>query len=178
MQLSEKDYKDFRQALQEGGIKYETEAEYKEAVDNLVAFAELGFEVAQQEWHRQQRLKDEPKGFSFLGEGRTCSLCSRNIVDDMWYDKWGMRCMNCQEAFRNKIVPGYVFRDRDGKRHITASRLGWKYGLHIQTIKKLVRLGEIVPRQIPNGPMVFLKSENPELPRIISETQQNSPNRS
>jgi hypothetical protein len=66
------------------------------------------------------------------------------------------------------VYPGYILKDGDNNRHITDSKLSWKYGLRQQTIKKLVRDGKLKPRVIPNGPMIFLKTENPELPDIIN----------
>ena len=173
MQLSDKDYEQYKKILQKDGVHYDTEEDYREAIDNLVAYAELAYEVAKEEYRLQQRLKDEPKGFIFTGEGRTCPLCCRNVMGDMWYDKMGQKCLNCQEAYKKKIIPGYVFNDSNNDRHIDASTLSWKYGLKLPTIRKLIRQGELKPRIGPNGPMIFLRSENPNLPAIISNLANN-----
>lgn len=77
--------------------------------------------------------------------------------------------MTCQSALDRKIIPGYVFKDSDNNRHITASQLNLKYGIHPQTIQKLIRQRKITPRKIPNGITLFLKSENLDLPVIIKE---------
>lgn len=155
MELSEKEYSELKSILKKEGANYKTEAEYKEAANNLVQFVELAYSVAKEEHFRQQRLKDEPEGFAFQGEGRTCTLCHLNVMDEMWYDKWGMKCMNCHEAFRKKIVPGYVFADRNNQKHIADRQLSWRYKIHLRTLQKLVREGQLKARQVPNDPSSF-----------------------
>lgn len=80
-----------------------------------------------------------------------------------------MKCMNCQAALHKKIIPGYVFKDKDNKRHITAAQLNSKFGLHPQTINKLMRQKKLKARIVSSGPTVFLKSDNPNLPDVISQ---------
>lgn len=140
----------------------------QQSADNLVRFVELMVELDAEHRSWERRLEKEPKGFSIPSKGRNCSLCKSGIYGEVWYDKWGMKCLNCQNAFNKKLIPGYVFKDKDNKRHITAAQLNSKFGLHPQTIKKLIRQKKLNARVIPNGPMVFLKSDNPNLPDVIS----------
>lgn len=168
-ELTEKEYASFKAICNEKGIKYETEAEYKEAARNLISYVKLTYDMAREHHGWEKRLKDEPKGFWLDSEGRTCYVCHTNVHGQIWFDKWGLKCANCQQAFEKKIFPGYVLKDRDNNNHITDSQLACKFGMHHQTIKKLVREGHIKPRAIPNGPMIFLKSENPDLGLIIDE---------
>lgn len=167
MEMTEKEYAQFKALCKEKGISYETEAEYKEAAINLVEYVRLTYDLAREHHGWEQRLKKEPSGFAILSKGRTCSLCSTSVFGEVWYDKWGMKCMTCQDALNKKIVPGYVFKDSDNNKHVTASQLSWKYGLHQQTIKKLINQGKLKPRIIPNGITLFLRKENPELPNIL-----------
>lgn len=117
----------------------------------------------------EERLKEESQGFALSSNGRTCCLCRTSVVGEVWYDKWGMKCITCQNALNKKIVPGYVFKDDNNEKHITASDLTKKYGIHRQTIKKLIKQEKIKPREFPNGITLFLKTENQNLPEIISE---------
>ena len=169
MQLNEKDYADFKALCDKKGIKYDSEAEYREAAYNLFSYVELTVELAREHLGWKKRLEKEPKGFAINSKGRSCCLCHTSVMGEVWYDKWGMKCMSCQSALDKKIVPGYVFKDSDNNRHITASQLNWKYDIHPQTIKKLVRQDKLKPRMIPNGITLFLKTENPELPELIKE---------
>lgn len=167
MEMTEKEYAEFKALCKDKGITYETEAEYKEAARNLLQYVKLTYDLAREHYSWGQRLKKEPKGFTIPSEGRNCCLCHKSVFGEVWYDKWGMKCMTCQSALNKKIVPGYVFKDSDNNRHITASELSWKYGLHQQTIKKLINQGKLKPRIIPNGITLFVRSENPELPHIL-----------
>ena len=97
-----------------------------------------------------QRLETEPKGFAMAGDGRNCSLCGRGVYEgDGWYDKWGFKCMGCQKAADKRIVPGSMRGDWEHKKCITDPTLSYTTGLHIQTIRKLIRQGKIRVRRIP-----------------------------
>lgn len=168
-ELTNKEYKEYRDICEKEGIIYDTDAEYRDAAYNLYRYVELAYGLAVEQNGWEQRLKNEPKGFWLDSEGRTCFVCHTNVHGQIWFDKWGLKCANCQDAFIKNIFPGYILRDKNNDRHITDAQLRWKFKLHRQTIKKLVRDGRLKPRLIPNGPMIFLKKENPDLPSVISE---------
>lgn len=171
--VSDKYLGEFKQLCKKEGIKYETEAEYREAANNLVNFVDLLVQMGMEHDGWDKRLEKEPKGFALPSEGRSCSLCHKMVFGEVWYDKWGMKCMNCHEAFKKKIIPGYVFKDRDNEKHITDSRLADISGLHIQTIRKLIRQGKIKARKVPGGPVVILRKENPNIQNIMHEERAN-----
>lgn len=170
--LSEKHLKEFKVLCDEKGIKYETEAEYEEAARNLVGFVDVLVEMDMAQRALKKRLETEPKGFALEGKGRNCSLCGRGIYEgDGWYDKWGFKCMNCQDAVNKKKIPGSLCGDWDHKKCITDSTLSWKSGLHTQTIRKLIRNGEIKARQIPKGPYMILRKDNPNIADVLEREQ-------
>ena len=168
-EISEEHFKEFMRICEQEGIKYDTEAEYRDSARNLVGFVDVLMEMSKDDLLRQKWLEKEPKGFEMEGEGRTCHLCGRSNYDlKLWYDKWGMKCMDCQDALNKKIIPGYVFKDYKNEKHITASTLSWKMDIRQQTIRKLVRQGKLKVREIPrNRTMVFLRKENPDLAYIV-----------
>jgi hypothetical protein len=168
--LSKESYAEFKSICDKKGIHYDTEPEYREAAQNLLNLFEVLYDGASEELARKKRLVTEPNGYAISSNGRTCFVCHRSVQGEIWYDKWGMKCMDCQAAFKRKIFPGYILKDHDNNRHITDAQLGWKYGLHQQTIKRLVREGRLKPRTLPNGLMIFLKTDNPDLPQIVEET--------
>lgn len=86
-----------------------------------------------------------------------------------WYDKWGFKCMNCQDAVNKKKIPGSLCGDYDHKKYVTDSTLSWKSDLHIQTIRKLIRRGDIKARHIPNGPYLILRKDNPKLTTMVEK---------
>ncbi len=177
-ELTEKEFNSFKRICEKDGIKYDTEEEYREAARNLFEYVKLTYEMAREHHGWEQRLKDEPRGFWLDSAGRTCYVCHTNVHGQIWFDKWGLKCANCQEAFEKKVFPGYVLKDRDNEKHVTDSQLNWKYGVCPRTIKKLTRTGLLKARQIPNGPAIFLRKENPDLPQIIRDYKKPAPSSS
>ena len=59
--------------------------------------------------------------------------------------------------------------DYDHEKYVTDSALSYKSGLHIQTIRKLIRQGKIKARQIPKGPFLILRKDNPNLREILTD---------
>ncbi|MFZ2275377.1 MAG: hypothetical protein WAV68_00165 [Candidatus Nanogingivalis sp.] len=162
--VSEKYLKEFKELCEKKNIKYETEAEYEEAARNLVGLVDLLVEMDMAQRALKKGLDTEPKGYPLEGNGRNCSLCGRSVYDgDGWYDKWGFKCMNCQDAVNKKKIPGSLCGDYDHKKYVTEPTLSYKSGVHIQTIRKLIRQGKIKVRQIPKGPFLILRKDNPNL---------------
>lgn len=167
-QINDKDLDEFIKISEKEGKKYESREEARTAASNLVGFFDILIQMDMEERRKNARLKDKPEGFAFLGEGRGCSLCSRHITEDMWWDKWGQKCMDCHEAFKKKIIPGYCFKDRDNEKHITISKISWKFDIPTQTLKKVIREGKIKVRTVKgNGTMVALRKENPDLGDVL-----------
>lgn len=170
--ISDKSLKEFKELCEKEGIKYETEAEYKSAAQNLVGFVGTLVEIDMEERQRKHRLEKEPKGFTLEGYGRNCSLCGRGVYEgDGWYDKWGFKCMNCQDAVNKKKIPGSLCGDWKHEKCITDSALSYKAKLHTQTIRKLIRQGKIKAREIPHGPYMILRKENPNILDILEAEQ-------
>lgn len=169
--ISDKYMAEFKALCEEKGIKYETEAEYREAAQNLLGYVDTLVQMDFEERQRKARLEEGPKGFALEGKGRTCSLCRRTVHDgDGWYDKWGFKCMNCQDAVNKRKIPGSLCRDWDDEKCVTESQLAMKTELHPQTIRKLIRQGKIKVRQIPKGPRLILRKDNPDLTKVLAET--------
>jgi hypothetical protein len=172
--ISDESLEKFKKIMkEEKDYVYPTDAEARKAAQDMVNFVELLYDIWREEERRMTRLKQEPKGFALKGEGRMCSLCGDGIGDeDMWYDKWGLKCMFCQQALNKRLLPGYVFKDSKNEKHITATKLSWKLDIRHQTINKLVRQGKLKARVVPGknrDTLVFLKKENPNLVHIVEE---------
>lgn len=170
MALSDKSLDEFIALSEKEGIKYKTKVEAAESANNLIGLCDILIQMGIKEEGLKKRLQKEPKGFSMAGEGRNCSLCGYGVYDgDGWYDKWGFKCLNCQKAVDKKQIPGSLCGDYDHKKCITDTSLSHKSGLHVQTIRKLIRRGEIKARQIPNGPYVILRKDNPDILKVIEQ---------
>lgn len=167
MDLSDKEFQWFMKEAKRDGIKLETEEEYRQLQRDMYALAELTYDMYQVHKQFEARLEREPDGFIFPAEGRICTLCMGGGAGDFWYDKKGMRCMDCQNAYVKKIIPGYVFTDKDNKRHITETRLIVRHNADRKEIRKYIKGGVLKARRIEHGQfpatLVFLKRENPNL---------------
>lgn len=64
--------------------------------------------------------------------------------------------------------------DYDHERCITDSDLARKSGLHVQTIRKLIRQSKIKARCIPGGPFLILKKDNKgiDIPAVLQVEKQ------
>lgn len=173
MSVDDKQLEDYKKLCDKYGISHSSDDEYRDSANNLYAFVELSLDMAREEVARQHRLKENPNGFAFKSQSRTCVLCghSTEYDEDMWYDKWGMKCLDCQEALNKKVIPGYVFKDSKNEKHITASSLSWKFKMSHPTIKKLVHDGQLKARVIKGhkygDTLVFLRKENPNLKSVV-----------
>jgi len=169
--LSDKTYEEFKKISDEKGIAYESESEMKRQANSLVELVRILVDSEHEEQARKRRLGSNPKGFLMPGKGRNCSLCGSGVYkDNGWYDKWGFKCNICQNAVNKKIIPGSMCGDYQHERCITDSTLAWKSKLHIQTIRKLIRQGKIKARQIPGGPYLILRKDNPDLSNVIQSS--------
>lgn len=166
-----KDIEKFKKICEDQGIEYDTEAEYRDAAQNLLNFYGLLYDMAKEDLMRKKRLEKELEGFEMEGKGRTCSLCkSSGYGLTFWYDKWGMKCTSCQAALNKKIIPGYVFTDTKNEKHVTDTFLSWKFRIHSRTIRKLVKQGKLKAIEIPGTRrLVFLRKDNPNLIAVLDE---------
>ena len=167
MKLKDSSYEEFKKISEQQGTHYDSDVEMRQSADNLVSLIQLLVEIDQKDLARKKRLEVEPKGFLIEDGTYTCRLCGYWIMDGMWYDKWGIKCLKCQDALNKKIIPGYVFRDHNHEKHVTSSELSFRYNIHPQTIKKLVRQGKLKAKELPHGPLVFLRKDNPNLVDVI-----------
>jgi len=167
MDMSDKEFQRFMSEAKKDGIELETEDQYRQLHRDMYALANLTYDMYQIHKQLEARLEREPDGFKFPADGRICKLCMGGGSGDFWYDKKGMRCMDCQTAFVKKIIPSYVFTDDKNKRHITETSLVVRYKANRKEIKKLIKEGVLRPRRIEHGQfpptLVFLKHENPNL---------------
>jgi protein-arginine kinase activator protein McsA len=172
MSISDKSLDEFIALYKKEGKEFKDRDEARRSAQNLVNLFKHLHEGSMEELQRQEKLKSSPQGFAIDSNGRTCSLCKRSVVGQIWYDKWGMKCVDCHSAFKKKIIPGYVFKDDKNERHITADKLSWKFGIHNQAIKKLVRNGTLKARVVKSSTysdtIVFMKRDNPDLPSLIA----------
>jgi hypothetical protein len=133
----------------------------------LVDYFSLLIEIDQREKVRFAKLKNFPKGFAMDGEGRQCGLCLKSVHSDIsgWFDKWGFKCLNCQDAVNKRKIPGSICGDYRHEKSIPDTILASKLNISVRMIRKQIHEGEIIGRRIPNGPYMILRKDNPNLQR-------------
>ena len=168
MKLSEESYAEFKRISDEQGIKYKDDADMRNQANSLVRLVKTLQEGHFEREGWKQRLKDEPKGFSFESKGRNCSFCKQTVWGDIWYDKNGLKCLGCQEAFDTKLFPQYVYTDKKNEKHITPDLLAELCKLPTQTIHGLILRGKIKARTAKSGKTIILR-ENPNVGEVLHE---------
>lgn len=143
-----------------------------EEIKRLAGYFDVLVQMDMEEKQRYSRLKQEPRGFTLPGVGRNCSLCERSVYEDGWFDKWGFKCSNCQDAVNKRKIPGSLCRDHDHTKAIPDTTLAMKLGVKVNQIRKLIREGKIVARPILHGPNMILRKDNPNLADILEQERQ------
>jgi hypothetical protein len=143
-----------------------SDAEARDQADRLLQVYKILWDGYVTDLKRQQRLKKEPDGFTLDGT-YTCNICHCNVgAGENWYSRWGITCLTCLRALKDGVVPGFVCKHR--KSWYAMWELKSDFGIHPQTARKMIRIGELKARIIltvsgqPHE-YVLLKKENPHL---------------
>jgi hypothetical protein len=142
-------------------VEPKTPEEKKEQERNLSAAYKIIFDAVLEERKLEEKLKDYPKGFAIMdGKTYNCYVCDMHIKnEEIWYDKWGKKCLACQDAVDRNIIPGSICRShKDWYKN-------WEFEMYFKiktpTIKKLIRLNVLKVRIVPkNGFEVILIKDN------------------
>lgn len=143
-----------------------TDEDAQKAVEQMYQLADLMFDVVLRQTQRDARLRKEPQGFP-LDHGGTCCICRNGIAeDDGWYDHNGQKCLICQKALNDGVVPSYVCKNEHS--YYTMYDLNSKFEIKTQRVKKHIKEGVIIARTILDEERrvhhyLFLKAENPKL---------------
>jgi len=133
-----------------------------------MGFAEICYKGWQTEQRWKRKLEENPKGFPLEDSGRGCCICRVGTSpENSWYDKHGIKCLNCQRALDKKVIHVSITKDWDHKIWFSSYDLQSKLNIRPITMKKLIREGKLKAREIKNKEgntyfYVFLHKENPE----------------
>ena len=150
-----------------------SDGDANEALANLAGFYQLLWDIGKREAVLKKKLKSHLGGFPTEGE-YTCRICGDRINEvNGWYDKYGNKCLFCQKALDDGVIPSFIFINDDS--YFKMWQMDSYFQLKYQTVKKMFRLGEVVPRTILNDTgkvheYIFLKKENPRFVRKHNAT--------
>src|SRR3989344_5124595 len=162
MGLSEKAIDEFQEIFKKEYGKELTRAEASDSANRLGNLYKILLDGHIKDLQRKDKLKEFPKGYSFMDGGTyNCSICNNYIKDEkLWYDKWGIKCLSCQEAVDKKIIPGKVCYGKE--EWYSTWELGSDFQIKSPTVRKLARHGILKARTIPSsGFQLFLVKDNP-----------------
>lgn len=99
---------------------------------------------------RKKRLEQEPDGFLLEDReegGYMCNLCGKGMRgSETWWNLDSVTCIDCHRNIMEGVVSAEVMRNH--KICLSSWDLQSEFGLHSATIRKLVRTGELVGRQL------------------------------
>jgi len=82
--------------------------------ENIHRINEIMLPFQKEEEYRQRKLEKFPKGFHLSGKGYTCAICRDSCSDEeTWYDKYGVKCVECQRAIDRGEIPAVCAEDTD-----------------------------------------------------------------
>ena len=167
MALPQKAIEEFKDIYKKEYGKELADSEARESAENLIGFFKVLYECAQKEHLKKLRLKKEPEGFHLTDGTYNCLICHCQITgNESWYDRLGPKCLLCQKAVKDGVIPSFVCKERDS--WYATWELESKFQIKHPTARKLVRQGILKARIVlaDNGKpyeYIFLKKENPEL---------------
>jgi hypothetical protein len=125
----------------EEGKKYQDE---KWNMERAGKFME---EWKEEEKRREEKLKENPKGFHLEGAGYTCFICGDHTPQgDNWYDEYGIKCLVCQKAIDEGEIPASLAKDKDS--WYTKYDIESRFNVKGPALRSWVKKGIIKPRTI------------------------------
>lgn len=164
MELKPKHVEEFKRIWKEAYKQDLDDSTAQKYAQEILNYVELVMPIAQRMYRWDQKLKDCPQGYSLPDDGvYSCVICYNSVSGQTgWYDQYGIKCMPCQKAVEENIVPGGICKEHDSWHSMSGLKSEFK--LHPATVKKMIRGGKLKARVIKadgrDHYYVFLKSEN------------------
>ena len=175
MGVSDKHTQELKELMEKKSGKAVSWDEAAEAARNLAGLADVLFDCWVTDQKRKKKLEEFPKGFHLEG-AYSCAVCGGSARDEeSWYDKWGIKCMVCQEAVRRKEIPGSVAKFKDS--WYSRWELERSFNLDHHALKRWVKAGILKPRSVTNNGrthvQIFLIKDNKDTlpPKKLVESQ-------
>ena len=112
MELSKKLMGDIKAALEKEHGRPFSDEEVDKVADFMKTLAQMQIDIFLEDQERQQRLKASPGGFHLEKVGYSCRICSNDVTGkNSWFDQYGLKCMSCQQAIDQQIIPPSVATD-------------------------------------------------------------------
>lgn len=122
--------------------------EIESALRSIKTLAGVFYELYAEESKKEELLKLNPKGYH-LKEGGTCVICRHYVKGEKtWYDKHGLKCIYCQKAISEKILPLSITKDQGKESWYSASELESYFNLKGADLKKCIKASFLKVRTV------------------------------
>jgi hypothetical protein len=157
MEFTDEKIQALKNALEEAHGREFSWQEAAKAAHDLSRLAMSSFEMASEEVRRKQKLKEMPKGFHLDKAGYTCHLCDRSASsENSWYDKYGLKCITCQNALDKRIIPGSIVKNKEA--WYSKYELEMYFNLKCALLNRCIKANFLKDRKIPGkGESVHLQ---------------------
>lgn len=149
MAITDQSLQKYKEILERDSKRKWSDDEVRDAVERMTQFCTLIIDMYREEKQKEKKLEEFPNGYHLEDrDGQYhCRICYKYIEGkDTWYDKYGLKCMDCQRNIDKGVIPGEICRDD------SLWFKGWQLksdlGIHPQTAKKLVREGKLKVREL------------------------------
>lgn len=114
MQLSNERIQEMKDLMEKESGKEVTWEQASDGAYNLARLAEILFDSYLEDKRRQDKLKENPKGFKLDGVGYSCFICGNGTqAGENWYDQYGIKCTICQKSIDRKEIPASLAKHKE-----------------------------------------------------------------
>lgn len=145
-----------------------TDKEVEEVAQFMRSLSHIALDQYLEESRREEKLHLFPDGYSFDKDGFSCGICGLPApINKSWYDKYGLKCEECQQAVNNGIIPGEITAQPD--LYYSDQDLNRYFNLDDKAVNRWIKKGLLYPKVITkiNGKgkhyRVFMLSEHAKL---------------
>lgn len=140
--------------------------EAEEAYRSLNVLARISYDFISEELKRKELLNEHPRGYR-LEEGGTCIICRRHHKN-IWYDQHGLKCLLCQKAIDDKVLPIAIAKDENRETWYSAPDLETYFNVKGADLRKYIKNSFLKARTIIGEGkrihfQVFLIKENKDV---------------
>lgn len=175
MAITDQSLQKYKEILERDSKRKWSDDEVRDAVERMTQFCTLIIDMYREEKQKERKLEEFPNGYHLEDrDGQYyCRICYRYIEGkDTWYDKYGLKCMDCQRNIDNGVIPREIYKDED--LWFKNWQLKSDLGIHPQTAKKLVR--ELKDEEERTYFKVYLVNEHKEFLKKVKWKEKNSTN--
>ncbi|WP_130855676.1 hypothetical protein [Olivibacter jilunii] len=145
----EKDFMEMKAQLEKDCGRVISDHEVRQSMAFMKLLADIVVDLAMEEYKLQGKLSKNPEGFHYDGDRPVCVICKGHASGERsWYDSNGLKCIHCQSAINQGVIPESVAKTEDG--HYTLAELQHLFNAKPSTIRKMVKLNIIKERIILN----------------------------